>query len=102
MGNTLTKVATLASMGARSSMLVDTDKVKLALFRIDGELFATQAKCPHANGPLVSADICEKSVTCPWHGWTYDLITGACEEDPGLFLKTYPVRVEGDDIVVEI
>jgi nitrite reductase (NADH) small subunit len=39
-------------------------------------------------------------LTCPWHGWTFDLRTGTCDEDPDLTLELYPVRIDGDDIVV--
>lgn len=102
MVSTQTKVATLAEMGERSSMLVKTDGRQIALFNVDGKFFATAARCPHANGPLVNGEICDNSLICPWHGWTYDIATGACEEDPSLTLKTYPVTVDGEDIIVAL
>lgn len=60
-----------------------------------GELFATQANCPHKNGPLADGLVGGSVLICPLHAWKFDLSTGdpiAISGDPGSCkLKTYPV-----------
>jgi len=40
-------------------------------------------------------------VTCPWHGWEYDITTGKNLDDPSVTVGCFTVKVEGDDILVE-
>lgn len=72
----------------------------VAVFLVDGEFIATQGICPHATGPLHEGEVDGRILTCPWHGWAFNLDSGECEDDPCLHLKRFPVKVEGDDILV--
>ncbi len=72
----------------------------IAIFEVAGEIVATAGKCLHAGGPLCQGTLEAAILTCPWHGWSYDLKTGICEEDPGLVLQRYAVTIQGDDILV--
>jgi len=75
---------------------------EVAIFNIDGNFYAIQNQCAHRGGPL-SEGACEgKVVTCPWHGWQYDVSTGACPDNPKVKVQSYPVKVEGDDVWVEV
>jgi nitrite reductase (NADH) small subunit len=76
---------------------------RLAVFRTrKGELFATQASCPHRDGPLFDGLVGNCSVICPLHGKTFDLTNGQCS-DPAYSLKTHPVRLdENGRILVEL
>ena len=78
---------------------VKVNSQDIALFNIDGDLFAIDDMCPHAGGPLSDGFVDSESVTCPWHGWEFNVKSGACRV-VGLEQKTYPVKVEGDDILV--
>lgn len=73
----------------------------IALFQIDGEFYALDNNCPHRGGPLGEGDVEEGLVTCPWHGWQFDIKSGASPINPAACVKTYPVKVEGDDLFVE-
>ena len=74
-----------------------------AQFNVDGKLCATQADCPHKQGPLVEGELSGSTVTCPWHGSQFDVSTGAVLQGPATEpLKTYPVQVEGDTGRIEI
>ena len=76
---------------------------QLALFRhTDERIFAVDAVCPHAGGPLEEGPMRNCEVICPLHDYKFDLITGRCSTDPGLALKTYPVFIEGNQVWVEI
>ena len=76
---------------------------QLALFRhADGRIFAVDAECPHAGGPLGEGTVKNCEVTCPLHDYRFDLVSGRCSTDPGLTLQTYPVFVEDNQVWVEI
>ena len=76
---------------------------QLALFRhADGRIFAVDAECPHAGGPLDEGTVKNCEVTCPLHDYRFDLVSGRCSTDPGLTLQTYPVFVEDNQVWVEI
>lgn len=75
---------------------------KIALFKVGDSVFATDGVCPHASGPIHCGTVAGTAVTCPWHGWAFDLRSGACTEDPDLTLRTYPVEIDGDDIMVAL
>ena len=76
---------------------------QLALFlHKDGRIFAVDAECPHAGGPIDEGTLKNCEVTCPLHDYKFDLISGRCSTDPGLSLQTYPVFVEDNQVWVEI
>ena len=75
----------------------------LALFlHGDGRIFAIDAVCPHAAGPLEEGKMDNCEVICPLHDYRFDLATGRCSTDPEFTVKTYPVVVEENQVWVEI
>jgi ferredoxin-nitrite reductase len=83
--------------------LASAKEKQLALFRhTDGRIFAVDAVCPHAGGPLEEGPMRNCEVMCPLHDYKFDLITGRCSTDPGLALTTYPVFIEDNHVWVEI
>ncbi len=48
----------------------------IALANVDGKFFAINNTCLHRGGPLAEGELNGKVVTCPWHGWQYDVTTG--------------------------
>jgi nitrite reductase/ring-hydroxylating ferredoxin subunit len=75
---------------------------EVAVFDVQGKLCATQAKCPHKQGPLNEGRLDGSTVTCPWHGSQFDVCSGAVLRGPAVnSLKTYRVTVEGDLGTVE-
>jgi len=75
---------------------------RILLYNIGGSFYATSAACAHLGGPLDEGLFEESVVTCPWHGWQFDVRTGKSIYDPGRRLATYPVSVVGDDVLVEV
>ncbi len=68
-----------------------------AVFNVAGSFCATQAKCPHRQGPLSEGGLDGSTVTCPWHGSQFNVCTGAVLRGPAVdALKTYAVVVEGE------
>ena len=73
----------------------------VALFRVGGALHALDGVCPHRGGPLGEGAVADGVVTCPWHGWRFEVATGRCLNVPGKVQPRVAVREEGGDVVVE-
>jgi nitrite reductase/ring-hydroxylating ferredoxin subunit len=73
-----------------------------AVCNVEGGLYALGGTCPHAGGPLGEGQIEGGTLICPWHAWEYDCRTGVNGFDEDVVLPTYAVRVDGDDILIEV
>ena len=51
---------------------------ELALYRVNGEYYATENFCPHQGAPLAAGILCDHIIECEWHGWQFDVRTGEC------------------------
>jgi nitrite reductase (NADH) small subunit len=96
------RVATTSELPAGSSKEVEVDGRVVALFNVSGRILAMDGICPHQGGPLVEGEIEGSSVTCPWHGWQFDLESGRNVYDPSLAQCTYEAKVEGADIFLSL
>ncbi len=87
--------------GQMKTFAVDGHHLLLANW--EGTFFATQDLCTHDGGTLGDGELIDGEIECPRHGGRFDLKTGAVTALPPMFpIKTYPVRVEGDEIKVAI
>ena len=77
------------------------DGKTIALANVEGKLYAIDNTCLHRGGPLGEGELAGKVVTCPWHGWQYDVTTGKVTMNPAVGVGTYTVEVRGDDIFVD-
>jgi len=68
----------------------------------EGVLSAMDNVCLHRGGPLGQGIVEDGKVVCPWHGWQYDPKTGAVAHNPAAKVAVYAIKVEGDDVLVEI
>lgn len=98
----LIKVGTVADVPPGEGRVVEAGGRVLALFNVQGRFFAIDNACSHRGGPLGEGDVEDGVVTCPWHAWRWDVRTGANVNNPAVTLACFPVRVEGDALVVEI
>ena len=97
------KVAEVQDVPEGRGALVECDGLAIALFNAGGgRIYATSPVCPHEAGPLADGWIEDGAVVCPWHGFDFDLGTGACRVDPGLAVSVYPARVNGSSIEVDL
>jgi nitrite reductase/ring-hydroxylating ferredoxin subunit len=69
---------------------------------VDGEYLATTSRCPHEDVSLEDGERRGKTLTCPGHGYEFDLATGACRHDPQLRLQSFRVSFEGDELYVDL
>ncbi len=72
----------------------------VALFNVDGTFHAVSNVCLHRGGPIGEGTLDGSVVTCPLHGWEYDVRTGKNLANPAARLRTYTVTVDGDDLLV--
>lgn len=85
------------------SKVVQVRDLTVAIFNVAGAFYAVENTCPHQGGPLGEGYLEENGViSCPWHGWTFDLRTGVSPLDRDVRVGCYPVRVEDGLLVVEL
>ena len=97
------KAAMTEDVPAGRGKMVGVGGKHIALFNVDGTYYAVDDTCPHKGGPLSDGEVKGGKVTCPWHGATFDLITGQVVGPPAAVgVSRYNVRVVGDDIEIEI
>lgn len=95
------KVAQLQDLPPGTGLMVVGPHDKpMALFNVDGEVFALNAVCPHRGGPLANGRLDGHVVACPWHGWTFDVKTGRPDHAGGHSVAAYEVKVERGVIYV--
>ena len=97
------KVAQLKDLAPGSGMAVEAGGHQIALFNVDGTVYAIEGTCTHRGGPLGEGSLEGTTVTCPWHGANFDVCTGKNLSPPApREVPSYEVRIEGNDIQVEI
>lgn len=74
----------------------------IAVANVDGTYFALSNACAHAEGPLGEGSLNGHIVTCPYHGWQYDVRDGGCKTTADVKVATYPVKVVGDAVCVRL
>jgi nitrite reductase/ring-hydroxylating ferredoxin subunit len=100
-----------------SARLLEIGGVRVGLFRVGNDLHALADRCPHRGAPLCSGRVTTpityedgelslgpraSALRCPWHKWEFDIATGRCLVDDKLRVRSYDVRVEGNEIVVAL
>jgi 3-phenylpropionate/trans-cinnamate dioxygenase ferredoxin component len=86
-------VASAAELPPGTARCAPAGEGDVAVFNVDGELLAVEARCLHRGGPLADGIVRDGIVTCPRHWWRYDLHTGERLGAPDLRLSCYPVRM---------
>ena len=109
--------------GSRKIVVPFRGRAGIGVFNVNGNLYALRNICPHKRGPLCTGELTGRInadappsayaaelavdgdgevLRCPWHQWPFEIATGRCLVDPGVRVKTYPVRVIGNDIIVDL
>lgn len=74
----------------------------IAVFKIKNQYFAISNNCLHRGGPLSEGEVKNYEVTCPWHGWKYNILDGSFALIPTLKVHTYPVKESPEGVFLEI
>ncbi|MFB6097030.1 MAG: Rieske (2Fe-2S) protein [Haloferacaceae archaeon] len=115
------KVCAESDLGPGERELVEVDGNEVGVFNVDGDYYALLNHCPHREGPLCEGDVVpalvgewpgpgertsktadgDPAITCPWHGWEFDLDSGDHLGDDRVSVPTYDVTVEDGVVYVE-
>ena len=98
----MTKVAKKADIPTGTGKVIEAGGKTIALFNCEGAFYAVENTCKHRGGPLGEGSLSGTTVTCPWHGWEYDVTSGACQMDPSIKVQKFDVKVDGDDVLVAV
>lgn len=93
------KISEIPSFGKK---VVSVSGREILLINIKGSISAVENECPHQGSPLNAAIVKEGSLSCPRHGYRFSLSDGRCSEHPELELKIFQVRLDGDEIFVDL
>lgn len=96
------KMATLDELPLGGSKEVEYDGRVYALFNVGGSIHVIDGICPHQGGPLADGALEGTTVSCPWHGWQFDVCTGKSPLRPKIKQAVYEVSVEGQDVLVNV
>ena len=77
------------------------DGLTVAIANVGTRFYAVNNTCLHRGGPLGQGILQGVAVTCPWHGWQYDVTTGKLAMNPAAGVKTYAIEVRGDDLWID-
>ena len=96
------KVASLPDLKPGTAMTVSVSGKDIALYNVEGKIYATDNTCLHQGGPLGEGILEGEVISCPWHMWEYNVCTGEKVGNCAIKLTTFPVEVEGTDIKVGV
>jgi nitrite reductase (NADH) small subunit len=96
------RVTTTENVPLREGRCVQIGEDEIAIFNLGDRFVAVDNACPHRGGPLCDGIVSGATVTCPLHGYKVSLDTGhMLKPDLAVKVETYPVRVEGDVILIQ-
>ncbi len=86
--------------GSSSELVVEGNIV--ALFKVENVLYAMDGVCPHQGGPLGKGELNGCILTCPWHGWQFDVQDGQSQLSPGVRHPCFDVKVESGRVLIDL
>ncbi|MDX2035305.1 MAG: non-heme iron oxygenase ferredoxin subunit [Isosphaeraceae bacterium] len=95
------KMASVDEIPPGSAKEVEHEGRIYAIFNVGGEFSAIDGICPHQGGPLSEGPLEGTCVTCPWHGWQFDVRSGQSTLHGRVKQVVYEVLVEGNDVLVQ-
>lgn len=95
------KVMMLADLPAGAARLVKVAGRSVGLYNVGGEVSAVDDICPHRGAVLSQGEFTNDVVTCPLHGWRFNVKTGASCDIPGVKVAVLSVKVENGEIWIE-
>jgi len=96
------KVAAVADVPPGTGKCVEANGKQIAVFNVGGAFHAIDNTCLHRGGPLGEGELEGTIVTCPWHGWQYDVTSGVNTMDESQRVDRYETKVEGDAVLVAV
>lgn len=95
-------VAKISEVPNFGKKVVTVSGQDVLLINVKGSIFAVENECPHQGSPLSAAIVKDDYISCPRHGYRFNLSDGSCSEHPDYTLRTFPVELRGDDILIDL
>ena len=95
-------VARIGDIPPGEGRVVEVKGIEVALFNMGGEFYAIDNFCVHQGGPLGEGRLEGEDILCPWHHWRYNIKTGISTSHPSVKVRTYPVRVEKNEVKISL
>ena len=96
------RTAKVAELPAGTVREFHVEGKAIALANVAGTIYAINNTCLHRGGPLGQGVLEGKVVTCPWHGWQFDVTSGKAAQNPAIGVDCHRTEVRGEDIFVEV
>ena len=97
------KIGLASEVAPGQGKTVDVEGKSIALFNVGGKFHAIDNACTHVGGALGDGTLDGTVVTCPLHRAQFDVTTGEVKEAPASSnVKTYPVKIDGENLVVDM
>ena len=97
------KVGEVSEILPGNAKQIDAGGRTIALFNLKGQFYAIDNSCTHVGGSLASGEIIDEDVICPLHGARFNIPTGKVLGPPAREnISTYKIRIDGDNIKIEI
>lgn len=95
-------VAKISEVPNFGKKLISVSGQDVLLINIKGNIFAVESECPHQGSPLTTAIVKDGYIACPRHGYRFNLTDGSCSDHPEFTLRTYPIELRGDDVLINL
>lgn len=95
-------ICKISELGDGQCKTVAVEGREIAVYNVGGQVYATEDTCVHKGGSLGSGQLEGTTITCPLHGWQYDVTSGQCQNNPQAKIETYKVQVNGDQVALEL
>jgi nitrite reductase/ring-hydroxylating ferredoxin subunit len=99
---TFVKVASTTELIPGTAKTVTANGHEIAIYNVDGKIYATDNTCVHEGGPLGEGLLQGDVISCPWHMWEFNVCSGEMVDNCSVKIATFPVEVEGTDIKVGV
>ncbi|HEY4491971.1 MAG TPA: Rieske (2Fe-2S) protein [Acidobacteriota bacterium] len=96
------KIAETSDIPSGQGKIFEIDGNQIAVWNVAGRFYAFQNVCPHRGGPVGEGELEGNIITCPWHGWQFDVTSCVSLINPAARLVRYDIEVEGNSIKVAV
>ena len=98
-----TIIAEIEEIPSGERKRIEIDGQRITIFNINNTYYAINDTCPHKKtAPLIRGKLDGNGIKCPNHGYRFDLETGVCNIDSAFNTKVYPIKVEGNSILIDL
>lgn len=99
-GPSFVRVGSRRDLAPGTARAAVVGRYEVAVFNVEGAFYALENVCPHQGGPLADGWLEGPVITCPWHGWCFDVRSGAMTLGDFARVPRFEVRCSGDDLFV--